>query len=187
MITRERYEVIKQWGNYIFSFNGKAANAENREKLKKILKKILLTKEFKWIPDKVTKIIHVKFALGSFQIQTVNEKFLVTMDEETRRKLKEFRDEETESMKNLYKIADESSYERNGSTMMYEDYTNAEYHEENHESAKAKPNEIPQQEKKEEPILKIEPSASPNETKEEDEEEFTGESVFMDLLGKGEF
>lgn len=163
MVTNEQYEIIKKWGNYLFLFNRKEANGENKEKLKNILQKILLTNAFTWKTDKGTGIIHVQFALGNIQVKVENGLFCVSMDAETNRRLREFKSENHQPVHN-----EEVPVERK------EEVTTLPSAELTHST------ETDSQE-----IAKIEPNPSginQEMKKEEKEEEFQGESVFLNFL-----
>ena len=99
MITPERYEVIKKFGNVLFMFHLKQASPQNKEKLKNLLKKMVLTKEFHWTTNPLTKEVVVTFWLGKMTVTVGQDNFLVHIDEQTRENLKKYGREHAPSKK----------------------------------------------------------------------------------------
>ncbi|PGK51488.1 hypothetical protein CN918_27230 [Priestia megaterium] len=97
MVTPERYAVIKKFGNALFMFHQKQASPENKEKLRNLLKKMVLTNEFQWNTNQATKEVIVTFELGQMVITVGEKEFHVHIDPQTRHNLKKFgRDSHTQ-------------------------------------------------------------------------------------------
>jgi len=90
MVTRERYEVIKKFGNALFKFHQKQASPDNKEKLRNMLKKMVLTNEFQWTTNQQTKEVIVTFELGQMVVTVGEQLFTVKIDEVTRENLKKY-------------------------------------------------------------------------------------------------
>lgn len=162
MITLERYEIIKKWGNYLFMFHGKEANEINKGKLKNILDKMILTTEFQWKPIPQTKGIEVSFALGSIEVHAENQYFMITMDAETRNRLQTFKSEQQTEKETEPKETIPETQE------VQETYENIS----------------PKVETKQEETLPIS-STSPVQTKPK-KQEFVGESVFLGFIDESD-
>lgn len=158
MITIERYEIIKKWGNYLFMFHGKEANEINKGKLKNILDKMILTTEFQWNPIPQTKGIEVSFALGSIEVHSEKQHFMITMDVETRNRLQTFKSEQQTEPKETVSQIQETK----------ETYENIP----------------PKVETKTEETLPTS-STSPVQTKQK-KKEFVGESVFLGFIDESD-
>lgn len=165
MIAIERYEIIKKWGNYLFMFHGKEANEMNKGKLKNILEKMILTNEFQWKSIPQTKGIEVSFELGSIEIHNEDQRFVVTMDVETRNRLQTYKEQQNQTEQHIEKQTEQHIEQPVQEQIIHETV-----------------------ERKEEP--KIEPipitsSASPVQTKPK-KQEFIGESVFLGFIDESD-
>lgn len=87
MFTQERYMIIKKWGNHLFSFHGGEINKATKGLFAVALKKMLETKEFNVATDKTEGTVTISFALGSIVVKTKNQRFDVSMDAETKKRL----------------------------------------------------------------------------------------------------
>jgi len=90
VFTQERYMIIKKWGNHLFSFHGGEINKATKGLFAVALQKMLETKEFNVATDKTEGTVTISFALGGIVVKTKNQRFDVSMDAETKKRLQAY-------------------------------------------------------------------------------------------------
>jgi len=82
--------IIKKWGNHLFSFHGGEINKATKGLFAVALQKMLETKEFNVATDKTEGTVTISFALGGIVVKTKNQRFDVSMDAETKKRLQAY-------------------------------------------------------------------------------------------------